>query len=88
MNTRFGDYTVHPSANPIDEPPDTITQENITYTQYRDMQGAGTVQNSGGMKNRAHHHCTHREQQYLQHNFPYGHFKSPRCFLHQEESWN
>ncbi|HEY6806193.1 MAG TPA: pilus assembly protein TadG-related protein [Pyrinomonadaceae bacterium] len=51
-NTRFGDYSVHPSANPIDEPPDTITQENITYTQYRDMQGAGTVQNAGGMLNR------------------------------------
>jgi Flp pilus assembly protein TadG len=52
MNTRFGDYTVHPGANSIDEPPDTITQENITYTQYRDMQGAGTVQAAGGMKNR------------------------------------
>ena len=52
MNTRFGDYTVHPSANPIDEPPDTITQENITYQQYRDMQGNGVVQATGGMLNR------------------------------------
>jgi hypothetical protein len=54
-NTRFGDYSptnVHPSVNPIDEPPDTITQENISYRQYTDMQGNGTVQNSGGMKNR------------------------------------
>jgi Flp pilus assembly protein TadG len=52
MNTRFGDYTVHPSANPIDEPPDTITQENITYQQYRDMQGNGVVQAANGMLNR------------------------------------
>ena len=52
MNTRFGDYTVHPSANPVDEPPDTITQENITYQQYRDMQGNGVVQASNGMLNR------------------------------------
>jgi hypothetical protein len=52
MNTRFGDYTVHPNANPVDEPPDTITQENITYQQYRDMQGNGTVQRADGMKNR------------------------------------
>ncbi|MDQ6652758.1 MAG: hypothetical protein M3Y84_08430, partial [Acidobacteriota bacterium] len=52
MNTRFGDYSVHPQANPTDEPPDTITQENITYQQYRDMQGNGTVQSSGGMLNR------------------------------------
>lgn len=51
-NTRFGDYTVHPQANPVDEPPDNITQENITYQQYTDMQGAGVVQSSGGMKNR------------------------------------
>lgn len=52
MNTRFGDYTVHPQANPTDEPPDTITQEDITYQQYRDMQGNGVVQASNGMKNR------------------------------------
>ena len=52
MNTRFGDYTVHPNVNPADEPPDIITQENITYAQYTDMQGAGTVQRADGMKNR------------------------------------
>ena len=52
MNTRFGDYTVHPGANAVDEPPDTITQEGITYAQYRDMQGNGVVQASGGMLNR------------------------------------
>lgn len=54
-NTRFGDYSptnVHPSVNPVDEPPDTITQENITYQQYTDMQGNGVVQNAAGMKNR------------------------------------
>lgn len=54
-NTRFGDYSptnVHPNVNPVDEPPDTITQENITYQQYTDMQGNGVVQNAAGMKNR------------------------------------
>lgn len=51
-NTRFGDYTVHPNANNVDEPPDTITQENITYAQYRDMQGNGVVQRADGMPNR------------------------------------
>lgn len=52
MNTRFGDYTVHPQANPIDEPPDTITQQNISYAQYTTMQGNGTVQAAGGVRNR------------------------------------
>ncbi|HST52863.1 MAG TPA: pilus assembly protein TadG-related protein [Pyrinomonadaceae bacterium] len=52
INTRFGDYTVHPSVNATDEPPDTITQENITYQQYTDMQGNGVVQDSRGVKNR------------------------------------
>lgn len=52
MNTRFGDYTVHPGANPTDQPPDTITQENITYNQYRTMQGNGVVQAANGVKNR------------------------------------
>lgn len=51
-NTRFGDYTIHPNANPTDEPPDTITQENITYQQYRDMQGNGVVQRADGVMNR------------------------------------
>ncbi|HET6980265.1 MAG TPA: pilus assembly protein TadG-related protein [Pyrinomonadaceae bacterium] len=52
MNTRFGDYTVHASANAIDEPPDTIAQENITYQQYRDMQGNQVKQRADGMLNR------------------------------------
>jgi hypothetical protein len=54
-NTRFGDYSptnVHPNVNPTDEPPDLITQENISYQQYTDMQGNGTVQNALGVKNR------------------------------------
>lgn len=52
MNTRFGDYTVHPNVNPTDEPPDQITTENITYQQYTDRQGAGTYDEPNGMKNR------------------------------------
>jgi hypothetical protein len=52
MNTRFADYTVHASANAVDQPPDTITQENITYQQYRDMQGNQVKQHAGGMLNR------------------------------------
>jgi Flp pilus assembly protein TadG len=54
-NTRFGDYSptnVHPNVNPVDEPPDLITQENITYQQYTDLQGNGVVQDSRGIKNR------------------------------------
>jgi len=54
-NTRFGDYSptnVHPNANPTDEPPDTIIQENISYAQYTTMQGNNVQQISGGMKNR------------------------------------
>jgi Flp pilus assembly protein TadG len=52
MNTRFADYSVHPSANPVDEPPDTITQENITYAQYTTMQGNGIIQRADGLRNR------------------------------------
>jgi Flp pilus assembly protein TadG len=54
-NTRFGDYSptnVHPNVNPTDQPPDLITQENISYQQYTDMQGNGVVQNALGIKNR------------------------------------
>ena len=56
-NTRFAnspaDYAaIHPGANAVDEPPDLITQENITYQQYTDMQGNGVVQASAGVKNR------------------------------------
>jgi hypothetical protein len=52
VNTRFADYTIHPSANPVDEPPDTIISENISYQQYRTMQGNGTVQRADGVANR------------------------------------
>lgn len=52
VNTRFGDYSAHPNSNAIDQPPDTITQENITFAQYADMQGNGVVQRSDGVKNR------------------------------------
>jgi hypothetical protein len=51
-NTRFGNYAVHPSANSVDEPPDTIIDETITYAQYRTMQGNGVVQRTDGMPNR------------------------------------
>ncbi|HEV7397053.1 MAG TPA: pilus assembly protein TadG-related protein [Pyrinomonadaceae bacterium] len=51
-NTRFGDYTVHPGANNIDEPPDTIIDETLTYAQYATMQGNGVVQRADGMANR------------------------------------
>ncbi len=52
MNTRFGDYSAHAGSNAVDQPPDTITQENITYQQYRDMQGNQVKQRSDGMLNR------------------------------------
>lgn len=52
VNTRFGDYTVHGNTNNVDQPPDTITQENITYQQYRDMQGNQVKQRADGMLNR------------------------------------
>ena len=51
-NTRFGDYSVHPSANNVDEPPDTIIDETISYAQYTMMQGNGVVQRADGMANR------------------------------------
>lgn len=49
MNTRFGDYTVHPQVNANDQPPDTVVQEDITYAQYTNLQAASTA---SGMKNR------------------------------------
>jgi Flp pilus assembly protein TadG len=52
MNTRFGDYSAHGGSNAVDQPPDTITQENITYQQYRDMQGDQVKQHPNGMLNR------------------------------------
>lgn len=52
MNTRFADYSAHGGSNTIDQPPDTIIQENITYQQYRDMQGDQVKQRTDGMLNR------------------------------------
>ena len=51
-NTRFGDYSVHPGSNNIDEPPDTIIDETLTYAQYSAKQGSGVVERSDGMPNR------------------------------------
>ncbi len=49
VNTRFGDYSVHPGVNPTDQPPDTVTTENISYNQYElDQATSG----ASGMKNR------------------------------------
>jgi Flp pilus assembly protein TadG len=53
VSTRFGDYTVHPSANATDEPPDLIVQENITFDQYNNMLADPAVSKAaGGVKNR------------------------------------
>ena len=52
MNTRFADYSAHSRSNAIDQPPDTIIQENISYAQYREMQGNQVKQRSDGMLNR------------------------------------
>jgi Flp pilus assembly protein TadG len=49
MNTRFGDYSVHPGANPSEHPPDTVIAENLTYDQYELAQASSTA---SGMKNR------------------------------------
>jgi Flp pilus assembly protein TadG len=51
-NTRFGDYSVHGSSNNLDEPPDTIIDETLTYAQYSAKQGAGVIERSDGMPNR------------------------------------
>lgn len=51
-NTRFGDYSVHPGSNNIDEPPDTIIDETLTYAQYAAKQGTGVKERSDGMPNR------------------------------------
>jgi Flp pilus assembly protein TadG len=52
VNTRFGDYSLHGQSNAINQPPDTIIQENITHAQYREMQGNQVKQRSDGMLNR------------------------------------
>ncbi|HJU53435.1 MAG TPA: TadE/TadG family type IV pilus assembly protein [Pyrinomonadaceae bacterium] len=52
FNARFGDYSPHPGGNTTNAPPDTITRENITYSQYRDLQGSGAIDRADGMDNR------------------------------------
>lgn len=55
INARFDDYTPHPGGNRTVAPPDTITQENITYDQYRDLQANGPLNvqpSAGGVTNR------------------------------------
>ena len=51
-NTRFGDYSVHPGANSTDEPPDTVTDETLTYAQYTMKQATGPLDRPDGMPNR------------------------------------
>lgn len=52
FNSRFGDYSAHPGSNTTNAPPDTITQENITYQQYRDLQSDTTPDRADGVMNR------------------------------------
>lgn len=52
FNSRFGDYSAHPGSNTTNAPPDTITQENITYSQYRDLQGDNVPDRADGVLNR------------------------------------
>lgn len=52
FNARFGDYSPHPGGNVTNAPPDSITRENVTYTQYRTLQGDGTVDRTDGVENR------------------------------------
>ncbi len=52
FNSRFGDYSAHPGSNTTNAPPDTITQENITYNQYRDLQSDNTPDRADGVLNR------------------------------------
>jgi Flp pilus assembly protein TadG len=52
FNARFGDYSPHPGGNTTNAPPDTITREDITYTQYRTLQGSGTFDRADGMNDR------------------------------------
>jgi Flp pilus assembly protein TadG len=49
VNTRFGDYTNHPSTTYADQPPDTITTQGISYTEYTNRQGNGVVETIGGI---------------------------------------
>lgn len=53
INTRFGDYNVHPNANSTDEPPDLVVEEGITFKEYNDkLADPSYTKTTGGMKNR------------------------------------
>lgn len=55
VNARFDDYSPHPGGGRSNAPPDTVTQENLTYDQYRDRQANGPVNvlpSAGGVPNR------------------------------------
>lgn len=49
VNTRFGDYTVHPGVNYTDQPPDQITDQTITYTEYTNRQGNQVIETIPGV---------------------------------------
>lgn len=53
VNARFNDYSPHPAGDANAAPPDTITKENITYQQYRDLQANGPIDRPvDGVENR------------------------------------
>lgn len=52
FNARFGDYSPHPGGNVDNAPPDTVTQENITYDQYRSLQASVTNPPAKSVRNR------------------------------------
>jgi len=54
VNTRFGDYTNHNSTTYADQPPDTITAQNISYTEYTNRQGNGVVEPIAGIPAASH----------------------------------
>ncbi len=49
VNTRFGDYTNHPSTTYADQPPDTVTDQTISYSEYTNRQGNGVVEMISGI---------------------------------------
>lgn len=52
FNSRFGDYSAHPGSNTTNAPPDTVTQENISYQQYRNLQSDNIPDRADGVMNR------------------------------------
>lgn len=49
VNTRFGDYTDHNGTNYTDQPPDEITDQTISYTEYTNRQGNQVVETIPGI---------------------------------------